>query len=351
MQHLLLIHHKCEKSGVRKEMKLLKWEEKRLLAKIATMYYIDELSQSEIAERVKIHRTTISRLLKKAREEGIVNISISEEYSECLLLERKLEKIYNLKETCIVPSVSGQSEAGVKKRLGAVAADLVLRILDKNDVVGFAWGTTMAAVAESILKRDEKRESVTVVPLVGGPENLKSEYHVNTIVSKVATGLKCEALYLYAPAITVSKKIRDTIIQDDSIKKIVELWDRVNIAVVGIGAPLSSSNMIWSAYFQGNTGNEDREILEKEGAVGEVCSRFYDINGRIIKSVLDDRIISINLERMKNIPYSIGVAEGEEKVPSIHGALKGRFINILVTSEATARRLLEFAVKDGEADV
>jgi DNA-binding transcriptional regulator LsrR (DeoR family) len=332
-------------------MKSEKWEEKRLIAKIATMYYIDDLSQSEIAEKVKIHRTTISRLLKRAREEGIVNISINDEYNECLQLEKRLEEVFNLKEACVIPSLSGQSEAVIKKRLGAVAAELLLRIINKNDVVGFAWGTTMAAVAESLLEKDVKRESVTVIPLVGGPENLKSEYHVNTIVSKVATGLKAKSLYLYAPAITANKKIKDTIIQDDSIKKIVELWDKVNIAVVGIGAPLSSSNMIWSAYFRGNTGNDDREILEKEGAVGEVCSRFYDINGRIIKSVLDDRTISIDLERMRHIPYSIGVAESVEKVPSIYGALKGGFINILITSEVTARRLLEFDTRGGEANV
>ncbi|WP_422448878.1 sugar-binding transcriptional regulator [Thermoanaerobacterium sp. DL9XJH110] len=326
---------------------MLNWSETRVLVKVARMYYLENMNQLEIANKLNLHRTTISKLLKKAREEGIVNITISNEYNECVELENELEKIFDLKEVCVVPSAYSQTEIMAKKKLGIAAAELIKRIVREGLVIGCAWGTTMAAIANALVEADCKAVPVTVIPLVGGPGNLESEYHVNTICSKIATAFKAQAIYLYAPAVTADKKIKDTLIQDKNIKKIVELWDKVDVAVVGIGAPLKSSNLIWSGYF----GTDDIEYLKEKNAVGDICSRFYDIRGNIIKSYLDDRTISIELEKLRNVKFSVGVAESAEKASSILGALRGRFINVLITNETTARLILELNEdKSGEGD-
>lgn len=317
-----------------------KWEETRLLAKIAQMYYIENLTQTEISKKLGIYRTTISRLLKRAREKGIVEIVIKSDFGECLELEKLLESKFSLKEAVVIPSTDEQNEIILKQMLGKAGAEYLKRIVKDGDVVGFAWGTTMAAVANAL--SDCNSISANIIPLVGGPGNIESEYHVNTIVSKVASAFKAKGHYLYAPAITAEKETKKAIMNDNNLKSILELWNKVNIAVVGIGAPIKSSNLIWSGYF----GNEDIEFLKKVNAVGDICSRFYDINGNIINSDLNDRTIAIDLEKLRNIEYSIGVAESLEKVPSILGALNGRFINVLITTERTAKLLIELNSKE-----
>ncbi|MCP2238902.1 sugar-binding transcriptional regulator [Thermoanaerobacterium thermosaccharolyticum] len=316
-----------------------KWDETRMLAKIAQMYYIDDLTQSQISERLGIYRTTISRLLKKAREEGIVSISIKCDDNECFVMEKQIENIFKLKEVIIIPSRNASTEQMSKKMMGNAGAEYLKRIAKDGDVIGFAWGTTMAALANEL--NNCNRITANIIPLVGGSGNVAGEYHVNTIVSKVSAAFGAKGHFLYAPAITAEKETKKAIMADNNLKPILELWDKVDIAVVGIGAPIKSSNLVWTGYF----GNDDIELLKKANAIGEICSRFYDINGNIIKSDLDDRIISIELEKLKSAKYRIGIAESSEKVPSILGALKGGFINVFITTENTARLLLDLANK------
>lgn len=316
-----------------------KWDETRILAKIAQMYYIDNLTQSQISERLGIYRTTISRLIKKAREEGIVSISIKCDDSDCFAMEKLIESTFNLKETIIVPSRNYTDEQISKKMMGNAGAEYLKRIAKDGDVIGFAWGTTMAALANEL--NDCNHITANIIPLVGGSGNAAGEYHVNTIVSKVSLAFGAKGHFLYAPAVTAEKETKKAIMADNNFKSILELWDKVDIAVVGIGAPIKSSNLIWTGYF----GNDDIELLKQVKAVGEICSRFYDINGNIIKSDLDDRIISIELEKLRNVKYCIGIAESSEKVPSILGALKGGLINVLITTENTARLLLDLINK------
>ncbi|GMG95430.1 sugar-binding transcriptional regulator [Tepidimicrobium xylanilyticum] len=311
------------------------WDDERLLVKVAQMYYYNNMSQSEISKRLGIYRTTISRMLKKARESGIVTIHINSKFNYCYELEDKLESEFNLKECIVVPENTVEGESG--KRLAAKAgADFLKRIVKDGDNVGFAWGSTIAYLSDEL--KNCRPTSINVVPLVGGPGNIVSDYHVNTIISKVAKAFNCKAHYLYAPAITEKKETKEAIISDSNFRSILKLWDKVNIAVVGIGSPAKSSNMIWMGFFE----NEDFTYLEKENVVGDICSRFYDINGKLIESDINDRTIAIELEKLRDMEYSIGIAESLGKVPAILGALRGRYINTLITTEGTAKLLLDF---------
>lgn len=314
---------------------LSKWDETRILVKVAQMYYIDGLTQSEISKKLGIYRTTISRLLKKAKEDGIVTITIKSEDNGCFELEETMAKRFGLKEVCVVPSEPMQTHDIKMQTLGYAAAEYLKRIAKDGDAIGFAWGTTLAAVARELT--DCKVISANIVPLVGGFSDTDSENHVATIVSKVAAAFKVKAHYLYAPAITSDKAIKDAIIQDNNYKNISQLWKKVNKAFVGIGSPRSSSNLVWSNEYRSMFIND----LKNSDAVGEICSRFYDANGNIINSGLNDRIIGMELDMLRNIEYSVGVAESQVKVPSILSALKGKFINVLITTEETARLILE----------
>lgn len=316
-------------------LELSRWDDERLMVKIAQMYYHQNMSQSEISERLGIYRTTISRMLKKARENGIVTININSKYNYCYELEDKLEKRFGLKECIVVPENMGIGESG-KRAVAKAGADFLKRIVKDGDNIGFAWGSTIAYLSDEL--KNCRPTSMNVVPLVGGPGNIVSDYHVNTIISKVSKAFSCKAHYLYAPAITEKKETKEAIINDHNFTSILELWNKINIAVLGIGSPMKSSNMIWMGFFE----NEDFTYLEEENVVGDICSRFYDINGKLIESDINDRTIAIELEKLREVEYSIGIAESLEKVPAILGALRGKFINILVTTEQTAKLLLDF---------
>ena len=316
-------------------------DESRILVKIAQMYYEDEMNQSEISRKLGVHRTTVSRLLKQAREDGIVQIKINSDQNQFIKLERKLEVNFGLKEARVVRSSSGEKEEIIKQRLGQAGAGVLNRIIKNDITVGFAWGTTLAALANQLLDYDCKSASAIITPLVGAPGDMKNEYHVNTIVSKVATAFNAKSRQLCVPAITSAKDTKEAIIKDANIKQILELWNKLDIAVVGIGAPIKSSNMVWTGYFD----NQEIECLTQKDAVGDIASRFYDINGEVIDSFLSERTIAIELEKLRDLDYSIGIASSIEKVPSILGALRGGFINVLITDEITARQILE---KDNE---
>lgn len=313
------------------------WNKDRLLLRIASMYYIENLTQLDISKKLGIYRTTISRLLKAAREEGIVNISINTDANEYLNLEKRLEEKFWLKEAVVVPCETNQNNSTLKKALGKACAEYLNRIIKNGDVVGFTWGSTLSEVSEALLKMNNiKNVSADIVPITGGPGNVTSDYQVNTIVSKIAKAFNSKLHYFYAPSLTSKKETRDAILADDSCKAVTQYWDSVNIALFSIGAISPSNTFLTSGYFE----TDAIEKLNSLGAVSNLCSKFLDSNGEIIDLEINDRSIEIDINKLKTMDYSIGVSASDEKVPAILSALRGGFINVLILTEKTARQLL-----------
>jgi len=308
--------------------------ERRLLIKVANMYYIENMKQSDIAAKLGMNRTTVSKYLKRAMDAGIVKISIVDD--SYAYLEAALERKFNLKEVYIVSSSPDSDD--VKNNMGKAGLAFLKRIIATNQTVGFAWGSAIGALARQSALEHCSPVAVDFVPLVGGPENIDSEFHVNTICYKVAHAFSANSHYLYAPAITKTAEIREAIIQDVNYAKIVEYWNTLNVAFVGIGAPVKSSNLVWAGAF----GKKSIDGLANAGVVGEICSIFYDINGLVVKTDFTDKIIAIGLDKLRKLEYSIGIAASKEKVPAIYGALKGQIINVLISDEETAKLLLEY---------
>ena len=306
--------------------------ERRILVKVANMYYVENLKQSEIAQRMGIDRTTVSKYLKKALKDKIVKITVeSDSFDE---LEAALEHRFGLKEACVVPKSYDMQV--IKQNMARAGLALLRRIIDDGKVVGLAWGTTISELAKLAEQEKNSPADVDFVPLDGGPENIDSEFHVNTVCYQMARAFGGRSHYIYAPAIARTADIRKAILQDVNYEQISAFWERVNIGIVGIGAPVKSSNLVWAGSF----GREAIESLSRTGAVGEICSVFYDINGHEVETPFSDRIISVGLEKLKGYEYNIGLAASREKVPAIMGALRGRLINVLITDEETAKILL-----------
>ena len=306
--------------------------ERRILVKVANMYYVENLKQSDIAQRMGIDRTTVSKYLKKALKDKIVKITVERDsFDE---LEAALEHRFGLKEACVVPKSYDMQV--IKQNMARAGLGLLRRIIGGEKTVGLAWGTSVSEMAALAEQEKNVQADADFVPLDGGPENIDSEYHVNTICYQMARAFGGRSHYIYAPAIAKTADIRRAILQDVNYEKISAFWEKIDIGIVGIGAPVKSSNLVWAGSF----GREAIESLARTGAVGEICSVFYDINGHEVETPFSDRIISVGLEKMRQWEYNIALAASREKVPAIMGALRGRLVNVLVTDEETAKILL-----------
>lgn len=306
--------------------------ERRILIKVASMYYLEHMRQNDIAKKFGVERTTISKYLKRALDKGIVTITVANEKFEDL--EAAMEKRFGLKECFIVPK--SYDLLAVKQSMGRAGLQLLRRIVSNNLTIGLAWGTSIRELTRYAENSKLPKIDADFIPLDGGPENIDSEYHVNTLCYELSKAFGGRCHYIYAPAITRTAEIRNAIIQDSNYEKISALWEKLDIGIVGIGAPVKSSNLIWMGEF----GKQAIESLRTTGAVGEICSVFYDKNGREVQTDFSDRIIAVGLDKLRKLNYSIGMATSREKVMSIIGACKGQLINVLITDETTAKLML-----------
>ena len=301
--------------------------DKRILIKAANLYYTEGLKQSEIAQRLGVDRTTVSKYLRRALASGIVRITVAMDSNE--ELESALERRFGLREACVVAHSIDLEQ--VKKRMGQAGLGLLRRIAADGQTIGLAWGTSIRELTHYAAAERLHPVRADFVPLDGGPE-----LHVNTLCYELANAFGGRSHYIYAPAIARTGEIAEAIRQDINFEQISKLWEKLDIGIVGIGAPVKSSNLVWMGSF----GREGIESLLRSGAVGEICSVFYDADGRPVTNEFHDRIIAVDLERLRSLPYCIGMAASREKVPAILGALRGRYINVLITDEETAKILL-----------
>ncbi|KWX70617.1 sugar-binding transcriptional regulator [Paenibacillus jilunlii] len=312
-------------------------DEKKLLIQVAKMYYLEDLTQSDISKRLGIYHTSISRLLKKARDEGIVQINIIDEDKNHSEMEKRMKHMFGLQEVIIAASKESMSGSDKTKSVARAGAGLLNKIIRDEDVVGFAWGRTIGSLIGEFA--DCPQRAAHFVPLAGGPGDMDTKYHVNAIVYSIAQDFGGEAHMIDAAAVLERKETKDEIVHSNYFRKISGLWEKLTVAVVGIGAPINNSNMIWTGFF----GDKEIKDLNSHDAVGDICSRFYDSQGNAVNSELAERTIAIPLERLRDTRYTVALAESVEKAPSILGAIRGKYINALVTNEETAAEVIRLA--------
>jgi len=308
----------------------------RLIVKIAQLYYEQDMTQAQIARELGIYRTTISRLLKRGREQGIVTIAINYDYNENLWLEQQLKQKFALKEV-VVASSEAEHEDEQLNVMGQQGAQLLERLLEPGDIIGLSWGRAVRSLVENLPQASQSRQLICV-PIIGGPSGkLESRYHVNTLTYSAAARLKGESHLADFPALLDNELIRNGIMQSQHFKTISSWWNNLDVALVGIGSPAIRDSANWHAFY----GSEESDDLNARHVAGDICSRFYDINGVTVETNMSEKTLSIEMQRLKQARYSIGVAMGEEKYSGILGALHGKYINCLVTNRQTAELLLK----------
>jgi len=310
----------------------------KLIVKVSNLYYKDNLKQESIARKLKVSKYQVNRILKRAIKSGIVQINIIDPTVNISNLEEKLEKKFNLKRAIVLENF-GLSDLELKSKLGQAAAKYLLEIIKDRDVIGISWGTTINEVINYLPSKIGK--SVEIVQITGGSHELSINLNCHDITRRFASKFGVEPHLLYAPAIVDSKKMHDLLINETSIKKTFKYFSKLTIAIVGIGAiyPKIISTLIKT----GHISDHDLESLKKSKAVGDVYSHFFDINGRVCDSNLSGRLVAMPVEDLLKVPYSVGIAGGKLKAEAILGAIRGNYINIIVTDSTAAEKILELS--------
>ncbi|MCQ2008621.1 sugar-binding transcriptional regulator [Sporolactobacillus sp. STSJ-5] len=310
---------------------------KRLLTKIAYLYYIKSKTQSEISKELNIYRTSISRMLTQARAEGIVAIQIHDFDPEIYELESQLQKIFHMKEVVVISTSRNDTETEKDEKLAEEAAFYLKQLIKGGETVGLSWGSSLASMIGKL--KGVKKTNATFVPVVGGPSHVNSRYHVNAIIYDLARHFGGESIFINAGAIQDSKMLRDAIMNGHDFQEIKSYWEQLDIAMFGIGGPLNSKESSWRDYLT----VVDNHNLANHQAIGDFCCRFFDEDGHILKESIYNRTIGIDPELLAKVPYSIGVARSLNKVPSIHALLKTPYMNTLITDSETAQAIIKIA--------
>ena len=309
-------------------------EEVRLMVKCCTLYYEDGINQQEISKILGISRPTVSRLLKDAKEQGIIKIEINNPINYSYhKLERRLEKMLGVKEVIIVEDKS--DHVSQKVEIGNAAAKYLERIIKDGDIVGVSMGTTIKEIARFV--KNTSTMKTTFIPLIGGVGQTGLEIHSNQIAIDLAKAFGGDFKLLHVPAVISNPGLKEGFEREESIKQILNFIKKVNIAIVGIGVPLNKdSTMITTGYFN----EHDIESLAQKKAVGDICLQFYDIYGSTAQFEFNEKVFGIGLNMLKQIDRVIGVAGGDDKAESILGAVNGKYINILVTNYSCGEALV-----------
>jgi DNA-binding transcriptional regulator LsrR (DeoR family) len=310
-------------------------DELRLIARVARMYYEWDMRQSEIARQLDLSQATVSRLLNRSKEEGIIRISVSLPNGVYTELEEILVKKYGLRDAIVVDSLE-DNEKLIQRDLGTATAYYLETAIRPNEIIGISsWSATLLALVDA-LHPLPKKPGVKIVQILGGVGNPAVEAHATRLTSRMAQLVNGDAVYLPVAGILATEAARDVLLADNVTQQAIRLFDQVTTALVGIGAIdpsplLAQSGNIFSP--------QELNSLREKKAVGDILLRFFDVNGELVETGLEKRVISMNLNQLSKVNRAIGVAGSIRKYAGILGALRGHWINILVTDHFTAERL------------
>lgn len=301
------------------------------------MYYVQKLNQQEITEKLNLHQSTISRILKRARTTNMVRISVTTPPGTFSELEDELIAKFRLDDVVVVDCAAG-SEATVRD-LGAALAYYVETTAKPGKNIGISsWSRSLFAMVDALHPGDYCAGG-KVVQILGGVGKADSQFQAIQLAQRLAMNIGAVPVLLQSPAIVGSPEAQRVLASDPSIRETAGFFEHLDLALIGIGSMEPSRLLSRSGNF---FSPQELTELQRKGAVGDICFRFYDAEGKPIKSPLVKRVMGIDLVKLRTCRRVVGVAGGTQKVKAILGALRGGYIDVLITDQNTAKALIEF---------
>lgn len=329
---------KASVSGVQINQRNASHDLIRLITRVAQMYHEDKLGQSRIASHLGLSQARVSRLLKQAETKGIVRTTVHVPDNVHAATEHTIEKLYGVDEVIVVELSESAYQSSESLNFGlsvAVASWLELMMPTFSSVGISSWSSTLSAAINAMrpLRAGHTKE---IVQVLGGLGMASTQSFSMRLTEKLAMLANAEANFLSAPGVASSLDARDAILGDAVCSSTMSRFDTLSAVLMGIGSSPPSRLLLDS----GNVFNEKQlQELENKGAVGDVCMRFFDGDGKPVKSDFDERVIGISAEQILGTRRRLGVAGGPAKFDAIRGALRGRWLSTLITDLATAEKL------------
>jgi DNA-binding transcriptional regulator LsrR (DeoR family) len=305
------------------------------MTKISVMYYIEGLNQQQITDQLNISRPQISRLLSNARAEGIVDITVRDEFADERRYESWLCDTFQLKNAVVIDDGKNDRES-VVRMISSGVNELLNPIMCENDVVGVSAGNSIAAISFELRPGYEKK--INVVPLIGGIGIDGTRWQANTNARRFADSYKGKSWQLNAPITVTNEETYEFLIREPEISQVLNLSKNCSVALTGIGEFEDDATIIKAGVLKANEIDE----LKNLGAVASICCSFLDKNGEEINYSAVERMVGLSISDLKRIPRVIAISWGQKKVPAITAALRGKWLDSLVTTLGTVKSIAKF---------
>lgn len=302
----------------------------------ARLYYVDGLGQNEVAKFVKVSQAKVSRLLAMARERGIVRISVADYDPRRQDLESELVDRLKLSTVIVLKAIDGLSTADLRRAVGHFSSVAVDALIKPKDIVALAGGRTIHELIHNLPERRNK--ALTIVQAMGSVDSNVSAFDAQEVGRVMAHRLGGSFHSLNTPAYMPDKRTRDALLKLEQVSAVHGFLSRANLALVGVGT-LENSVFIEREVL----GSEEIENLKDAGAVGEICGRFIDAEGKECVTSWKDRVMSAEVEQLKKIPLVLAVVSGSDRSQALLAAIRGQLIKGLIIDEAGASALLKAA--------
>ena len=309
-------------------------EELGVMAEVASLYFEQRYSQQEIADKLYFSRSKVSRLISKAMENKIVEITINYPLERILSLENQLKEQFNLIEVIVIRDYS-TTYPMLLKRIGAAAAQYLDGAIKDHSSIGITWGQTVYNIVEQLIPN--KRKQVNVIQLMGTAEHENnSAYDAPQLVRKFVEKFDGTYLPFYAPLVVENDIIRDSLVKEPIISRVIDEAKKVDIVLTSIGDFSSRKIKAWENYLDENKWRD----LTAQGAVGALLAHFIKMDGSSVDENLDKKVIGIQLSDLKNIQNVVTVVGGANKARGLFGALNTNCISTLIVDEKLAETVL-----------
>jgi len=312
-----------------------KMERRDFLINIAEMYYIKKMSQEEIAQTVDLSRSNVSRLLKQCAEENIVEFKINKDTTRIKLLEEQLAEKYDLEYIKIVSGYENQEIS--KKEVGRAAAEYVQTIVKDHMKIGIAWGSTLCNLVECMETNVVSKENVSVFQMLGGIGATDIASDGRQLTRMLSDKLEGTPFIINVPLLVQSKILRDLLLKEPQVEQHFSMMEKMDLLLMGIGSFVAENNVMYKA---GYIDLEEAKRFVTEKAVADLAGHSIDVNGKFCKIGISDKIINLNLDKIKAAKIRLGVAAGVNKIKPVKAVLNGKYLNAIVIDEKIANALI-----------
>lgn len=304
----------------------------RLRIRAAWMYFIEQMTQNEIADVLGVGRVTVVRMLAEARARNEVKIAIESELSEIVRLERALERTFGLEQALVAPLSSADSDPipAIAAKTGAYLSEA----MRSGMRVGVGWGRTLFSTLPFIGAKS--LSDFKVISLLGGV-GVARRYNPAEFAWRFAQVFQGDGYLIPAPAVVDSVETKVALVERCGLEEIFEMADALDAVLLSIGGIASATTF----YRGGFLKEADREALLARGAVGDLLFHFFNRNGDLVEHPVNDRVMSVEVDRLRRAPLRILTSGGQEKIEALLGAMHLVKPTVLITDEESARRMLE----------